>query len=166
MRTIEELKDDKGCLDANAIKLIIPYDYPFLMIDKVLSVDKNKIIAIKNVSADEWFFKGHFVNFPIMPGALIIEGLGQAATLLVRYNLEEHYKKDVLAYKIKEAKFSAPAFPGDQLRFEASLVGLDNRGAMVQGKVYVNENQIAEAILILAVVDKKEFRARHSPVYK
>ena len=71
------------------------------MIDKVLSLDKNKIVAIKNVTANEPFFKGHFAGFPIMPGALIIEGVGQAATLLLRYNLEEHHTKDVLAFRIK-----------------------------------------------------------------
>ena len=166
MKSIDEMKNEKGELDMNAIKQIIPYEHPFLMIDKVLSLDKNKIVALKNISADEWFVKGHFSGFPIMPGALIIEGLGQAATLLVRYNLEEHYTKDVLAFKIKEAKFSAPAFPGDQLKYEAALMGQDDRGAMLQGKVICNEKVIAEAMLMLAVVDKKEFRSQHSPVFK
>ena len=65
MKKIDDLKDEKGNLDSNAIKQIIPYEYPFLMIDRVISLDKNKIVTIKNVTADEWFFKGHFSGFPI-----------------------------------------------------------------------------------------------------
>lgn len=166
MKKIDDLKDEKGNLDSNAIKQIIPYEYPFLMIDRVTSLDKNKIVTIKNVTADEWFFKGHFSGFPIMPGSLIVEGLGQAATLLVRYNLENHYEKEILAYKIKEAKFTAPIFPGDQVKYEVVLMGQDDRGAMLQGKVIVNEKTIAECMLMLAVVDRKEFRSKYSPVYK
>jgi 3-hydroxymyristoyl/3-hydroxydecanoyl-(acyl carrier protein) dehydratase len=166
MKGIDDLKDEKGCLDSNAIKQIIPYEYPFLMIDRITSLDKNKAVAIKNVTADEWFFRGHFSGFPIMPGALIIEGMGQAATLLVRYNLENHHTKDVLAFRIKEAKFSAPAFPGDQLKYEVALMGQDERGALLQGKVIKEEKTIAEASLMLAVVDRKEFRAQHSAAYK
>ena len=128
MKNIDDLKDEKGCLDMNALKQIIPYDYPFLMIDRVELLEKDKIVAIKNVSANEEFFKGHFAGFPIMPGALIIEGMGQAATLLIRYNLENHYEKDVLAYKIKDAKFKEPVFPGMQLKYELALMGQDERG--------------------------------------
>lgn len=166
MKTIDELKNEKGEIDSNAIKQIIPYDRPFLMIDKVLSLEKNKIIAIKNTTANEEFFKGHFAGFPIMPGALIIEGMGQAATLLVRYNLENHWEKDVLAYKIREAKFSAPTFPGDQLKYEIVLVGQDERGALMNAKAIVNDKVVAEAGMMLAVVDRKEFRAKASPVYR
>ncbi len=166
MKKIDDLKDEKGCLDMNAIKQIIPYEYPFLMIDKVLTIDKNKIVAIKNISTNEAWIKGHFAGFPIMPGALIIEGIGQAGTLLVRYNLEDHYTKDVLAYRIKEAKFSAPAFPGDQLKYEIALMGQDERGALLQAKAIKEEKVVAEATLMLAVVDRKEFRSQHSAAFK
>lgn len=166
MKNIDELKNDKGELDSNAIKRIIPYDNPFLMIDRIVSLDKNKITAIKNISVHEGYVKGHFSGFPIMPGALIVEGMGQAATLLVRYNLEDHHTKDVLAFRIKEAKFSAPAFPGDQLKYEVAMVGQDERGALLQAKAIKDEQVIAEATLMLAVVDKKEFRAKHSAAFK
>jgi len=166
MKTIDELKNEKGEIDINGIKQIIPYDYPFLMVDKVLSLDKKKIIAIKNVAANEEYFKGHFVGFPILPGALMVEGLGQSATLLVRYNLENHYEKEILAYKIKETKFSAPVFPGDTMKYEVALMGQDDRGAMLQGKISVNDKTVAECSLMLAVVDRKEFRSKYSSVYK
>lgn len=166
MKTIDELKNEKGEIDSNAIKQIIPYERPFLMIDRVLSLDKSKVIAIKNTSANEEFFKGHFAGFPIMPGALIIEGMGQAGTLLVRYNLDNHWEKEVLAYKIKEAKFSAPTFPGDQLKYEITLLGKDERGALLSGKATVNDKLVAEATMMVAVVDRREFRSQASPVYK
>ncbi len=166
MKTIDELKNEKGEIDSNAIKQIIPYEKPFLMIDRVLSLDKSKIVAIKNTSVNEDFFKGHFAGFPIMPGALIIEGMGQAATMLIRYNIENHWEKDVLAYKIKEAKFHAPTFPGDQLKYEIALLGQDERGGLVSAKAYVGDKVVAEAQMMLAVVDRKEFRSKASPVYK
>jgi beta-hydroxyacyl-ACP dehydratase FabZ len=166
MKTIDELKSENGEIDSNAIKQIIPYERPFLMIDKVLSLEKNKVVAIKNTTVNEEFFKGHFAGFPIMPGALIVEGMGQAATLLIRYNLENHWEKDVLAYKIREAKFIAPTFPGDQLKYEVVLVGQDERGALVNAKALVNDKTVAEAGMMLAVVDRKEFRGRASPVYR
>ena len=166
MKTIDELKNEKGEIDSNAIKQIIPYDRPFLMIDRVISLDKSKIVAIKNTSANEEFFKGHFAGFPIMPGALIVEGMGQAATLLMRYNIDNHWEKDVLAYKIKEAKFNAPAFPGDTIKYEIALLGQDERGGLVSAKAFVNDKVVAEAQMMLALVDRKEFRAKASPVYK
>jgi len=166
MRTIDDLKNEKGEIDSNGIKQIIPYEYPFLMIDRVISLEKNKIVAIKNVTANEEFFKGHFVGFPIMPGALMVEGIGQAATLLARYNIENHYEKEVLAYKIKEAKFSSPTLPGDVLRYEVAMMGMDERGALFQAKAFVENKQVAECSLALAVVNRREFRAKHSPVFK
>ncbi len=166
MKSIDELKNEKGEIDSNAIKQIIPYERPFLMIDKVLSLEKNKIVAIKNTTVNEDFFKGHFSGFPIMPGALMIEGMGQAATLLLRYNIPNHHEKDVLAFKIKEAKFSSPTFPGDQIKYELALLGQDERGGMFTGKAIVNEKVVAEAQMMLAVVDRKEFRAKASPVFK
>ncbi|MBW2979847.1 3-hydroxyacyl-ACP dehydratase FabZ [Candidatus Woesearchaeota archaeon] len=166
MRKIDDLKDEKGCLDMNALKQIIPYEYPFLMIDRVEILEKNKIVAIKNVTANEEFFKGHFAGFPIMPGALIVEGMGQAGTLLVRYNLENHYEKDVLAYKIREAKFKEPVFPGMQIKYELALMGQDERGAMLTAVASVNGKEVAEAQMMLAVVSRRDFRSKYSPVYK
>ena len=166
MKKIDDLKNEKGEIDVNAIKQIIPYDYPFLMVDKVLSLDKKKVIAIKNVTANEEYFKGHFVGFPILPGALMVEGLGQVATLLVRYNIENHYEKEILAYKIKETKFSAPVLTGDTMKYEVALMGHDDRGAMLQGKISVDDKTVAECSLMLAVVDRKQFRSKYSSVYK
>ncbi|MBI2576404.1 3-hydroxyacyl-[acyl-carrier-protein] dehydratase FabZ [Candidatus Woesearchaeota archaeon] len=160
MATIDELKNSKGEIDAAGIMQIIPYNEHFLMIDRVISVDKDKIVAEKFADPQADFFKGHFAGFPIMPGALIVEGMGQAGTLLVRYTIEGHEKKDVLAYKISEAKFSAPTFPGDTLRYEIKLLGKDDRGALLAATATVKGKPVAEARMMLAVVEKESFRAK------
>ena len=134
----------------------------FLFVDKVLSLTSSKIIAIKSITGKEDFLKGHFVDFPIMPGALTVEGMGQAATLLARSNIPNHHEKDVLAYKLKEVKFSAPILPGDEVRFDIDLIAQDERGAILQGKAFVKEAIVAEALIMLAIVNKEEFRTKFS----
>lgn len=160
MSHINELKNNKGEIDTESIKKILPYDKPFLFLDKVLSLRDNKIVAIKDLTGSEDFFKGHFVGFPIMPGALTVEGIGQTATLLVRSNIPNHEEKDILAYKLKEVKFIAPIIPPEQVRFEVDLIAQDERGAIVQGKAFVKDTLVAEALLMLAIVNKVEFRTK------
>ncbi|MDP3766059.1 MAG: 3-hydroxyacyl-[acyl-carrier-protein] dehydratase FabZ [Nanoarchaeota archaeon] len=162
MDQINELKNEKGEIDVEGIKKIIPYGKPFLFIDKVLSLSNNRIVAIKDLTGKEEFFKGHFVDFPIMPGALTVEGMGQTATLLIRGNIPNHQEKDILAYKLKEVKFMAPILPKDQVRFEVDLIAQDERGAVLQGKAFVRDNLVAEALLMLAIVNKAEFRAKYA----
>ncbi len=162
MESIDQLKDKNGELDAESIKKIIPYEEPFLFIDRVLKLDKKTIVATKEVKGNEDYFKGHFRDFPIMPGALIVEGLGQAATLLIRYNLPNHEEKDVLAYKIRGAKFFRPTFPGHTLRFEAKLIFMLKNIAFVNGKVFRGEKLVSKVKMVLAVVDRKSFRERYS----
>jgi len=162
MDQINELKNDKGEIDKDGIKKIIPYQEPFLFIDKVISLSNNRIVAIKDLTGNEDFFKGHFVDFPIMPGALTVEGMGQAATLLARSNITNHYEKDVLAYKLKEVKFMAPIMPPEQVRFEVELIAQDERGAILQGKSFIKEELVAEALLMLTIVNKAEFRAKYT----
>ena len=157
----EELKNNKGEIDLENIKKVIPYDAPFLFIDKVTLLTPNRIIAVRDLSEKEDFFQGHFVGFPIMPGALTIEGLGQASTLLVRSNINDHQEKDVLAYKLKEVKFMAPVFPGQQLRFEMDLIAQDERVAILKGKAFANDKLVAEALLMLAIVNKNDFRSKN-----
>ncbi len=158
---LSELKNEKGEINTEGIIKIIPYDKPFLFIDNVLSLTNNRIVATKDLTGKEDFFKGHFVDFPIMPGALTVEGIGQAATLLVRSNIPNHQEKDILAYKLKEVKFIAPILPPSQIRFEVDLIAQDERGAILQGKAFVKEALVAEALLMLAIVNKEEFRAKY-----
>jgi|TARA_B100001964_G_scaffold225932_1_gene274258 3-hydroxymyristoyl/3-hydroxydecanoyl-(acyl carrier protein) dehydratase len=162
MKSIDSFKDKKGQIGTKNIKKIIPYEKPFLFIDKVLRLDKREIVAIKNIRSDEDYFKGHFKGFPIMPGALIVEGLGQAATLLVRYNIKNQEQKDVLAYKIRSAKFYRPTFPGHTLRFEAKLIFMFKKIAFVNGKVFRKDKMVSKVKMVMAIVNKKSFRGRYS----
>ncbi|MFH0868060.1 MAG: 3-hydroxyacyl-[acyl-carrier-protein] dehydratase FabZ [Candidatus Woesearchaeota archaeon] len=161
MKSIDKFKNCKGEIDVNGIKKIIPYDKPFLMMDRILKLSKKEIVAIKNVNAKEDYFKGHFKGFPIMPGALIIEGLGQAATMLIRYNIKNHEDYDILAYKISGAKFFRPTFPGHTLRFEAKLIFMFKKIAFVNGKAFRKDKLVSKARMVLAIVDKKQFRGRY-----
>lgn len=162
MGSIDSYKDEQGRIGRENITKIIPYGESFLYIDRVLKLEKKSIIAEKDVRKDEYWAEGHFKNFPIMPGALIVEGLGQAATMLVRYNLDDHEKYEVLAYKIKSAKFSRPTFPGHTLRFEAKLTFKFGMAWFVSGSVYRGEKLVAKARMVLAVVEKEKFRGRPS----
>ena len=162
MQEIDNLKDKDGGISRENIKKIIPYDDPFLLIDHVSSLSKKEIVATKNVKADEYYLKGHFKDFPIMPGALIVEGLGQAATLLIRYNIPDHLAKDILAYKIRSAKFFRPTFPGHTLTFKCRLTWMLKKVAFVNGEVSRKEKLVSKVKMVLAIVDKKQFRERYS----
>lgn len=160
MSQIDSLKNDKGEIETGNIKRIIPYDAPFLFIDKVLSLSSSRIVAVKKLTGKEDFFKGHFVGFPIMPGALTVEGMGQAATLLARYNIINHQEKDVLAYKLKDVAFKSPILPGNEVRFEVEVIAQDERGAVMKGNAVVKDAVVAEAYFVLAIVNRADFRAK------
>jgi 3-hydroxymyristoyl/3-hydroxydecanoyl-(acyl carrier protein) dehydratase len=162
MSEFKQFENAKGEIEKENIKKIIPYEDPFLFIDKVISLSSTRIVALKGLSGKEDFFKGHFAGFPIMPGALTVEGMGQAATLLARGNIKNHQEKEVLAYRLKEVKFSAPIFPGDTIRYEVELVAQDERGAIAKGAAFAGESIVAEALMMLAIVNKADFRAKHN----
>tara|TARA_Y100000310_G_C20503218_1_gene725068 strand:+ start:281 stop:778 length:498 start_codon:yes stop_codon:yes gene_type:complete len=162
MNSIDSCKNELGEIEKENIKKIIPYEDSFLYIDKVTQLDKKKITATKDVRNDEYWVKGHFANFPIMPGALIVEGLGQAATMLVRYNIENHEQKEVLAYKIRSAKFFRPTFPGHKLRFEVKLKFKFKMAWFVSGIAYRGEKEVSKVKMVLAVVDRDKFRRRYA----
>ncbi len=161
MNSIDSYKNELGQISREDIKKIMPYGDSFLYVDNVEELTKKKIVATKEVKDDEYWAEGHFKGFPIMPGALIMEGFGQAATMLVRYNLENHESKDVLAYKIRNAKFFRPTLPGHTLRFEVKLRFKFKMMWFVSGTVYRKEKEVAKVKMILAVVDKAKFRGRY-----
>lgn len=160
MSSIDMFKNEHGEIERDNIKKIIPYEDPFLMIDKVIRINNKEIVAEKTVRPEEEYLKGHFKDFPIMPGALIVEGLGQAATMLVRYNTPDHEKKDILAYKISNAKFFRPTFPGHTIRFEIKQTFKFKLLSFFTGKVFRGEKLVANVKIVLATVDKDKFRSR------
>ena len=146
-------------MDKEEIKEAISYGDNFLFLDEIIKIEKNRITAVKEFTGEEFFFKSHFAGFPIMPGTLVVEGLGQAAAALIRNSIENHKDKDILLYSIKEFRFYNPLFPKNKIRYIVELKYIDEKYAIVDGKVFdEKEILIAEGMLILAIVDKKEFR--------
>ncbi len=140
--------------DLMAIRDILPHRYPFLLVDRILELDGNRIVGLKNVTANEPFFQGHFPQKPVMPGVLIIECMAQVAGVLIGKLVEDSHKKLMLLASIDGAKFRAPVEPGDQLRIEAEITNMRRTAAKVTGKAFVDGKLVAEAELMCAVVDR------------
>jgi beta-hydroxyacyl-ACP dehydratase FabZ len=140
--------------DLMAIRGILPHRYPFLLVDRIIEMDGDRIVGIKNVSANEPFFQGHFPEKPVMPGVLIIECMAQVAGVLIGKRVEDSHKKLMLLASIDSAKFRRPVEPGDQLRIEAEITNLRRTAAKVSGKAFVDGKLVAEADLMCAVIDR------------
>ncbi|WP_297521276.1 3-hydroxyacyl-ACP dehydratase FabZ [uncultured Clostridium sp.] len=128
-------------LGIKEIKEILPHRYPFLLVDKVELIEEGKkIIAYKNVTANEEFFQGHFPNHPVMPGVLIVEALAQAGAIAL-LTMDEYKGKLPLFAGINKARFKKQVQPGDVLRLEVEIiklrgpVGIGKATATVDGKV-------------------------------
>ena len=137
-------------MDIKEIMEIIPHRYPFLLIDKVEHLEDNKIIAIKNVTINEYFFQGHFPIEPVMPGVLIIEALAQtgAVALLKR---EEFKGKIAYVGGINNAKFRRKVIPGDTLKLEVELTRIRGSAGIGKGIAYVDGKKVCEAELTFMV---------------
>src|SRR5215470_4080590 len=105
-------------LDINEIRAILPHRYPFLLVDRIIEMEPERIVGIKNVTLNEPFFQGHFPEFPVMPGVLIVEAMAQAGGVLVLKSIAERESKLVLLVAIENARFRRPVVPGDTLRLE------------------------------------------------
>src|SRR6202035_4128213 len=122
----------KTRLDIVDIFHILPHRFPFLLIDRVIEIQRNhRIVAIKNVTINEPFFAGHFPNLPIMPGVLIVEAIAQAGGALLLTEVEDPKDKLNMFTRIERAKFRRPVVPGDQLRIEVTLKGWRPRLHMI-----------------------------------
>ena len=127
-------------MDINEIKKIIPHRYPFLLVDRIIECDfESRIVGIKNVTADEPFFQGHFPEFPVMPGVLIIEALAQTACILGLKILKLEGKASVFFTGIDAAKFRKPVVPGDQMRMELTKIKQRKSLFRFEGKAFVDD---------------------------
>ncbi len=140
------------------IRSLLPQKYPFLFIDRVVEFDEGKkIVCVKNVSGNEPVFVGHFPDFAIMPGVLIIEAMAQASIILFRKSLSTQQidKNTVfLLASVNNARFTKPVFPGDQLFIEIIVEKIVSKGAIVQATVKVDEKTVAKASLTFGIADK------------
>jgi 3-hydroxyacyl-[acyl-carrier-protein] dehydratase len=154
----------KTVLDIHDLLKILPHRYPFLLIDRVLELQrKERIVAIKNVTINEPFFMGHFPGLPIMPGVLIVEAIAQAGGALLLTEVEDRRDKVMVFTGIERAKFRRPVSPGDQLRLEVEVKGWRSvpgmTAAKMQGYAYVGEKRVAEAAVSCQLIDSSRGRA-------
>ncbi|MEE8340644.1 MAG: 3-hydroxyacyl-ACP dehydratase FabZ [Candidatus Neomarinimicrobiota bacterium] len=134
---------------------ILPQRYPFILIDRITNfVSGEKCTAIKNVTLNEPYFQGHFPSKPIMPGVLILESMAQAGAFLVLYNLEDPLSKGMFFSAVEKSKFRKPIVPGDQIKLEMKLLKFRLKTVKISGKAYVDNQLVAEAILLATLVDR------------
>lgn len=139
----------------------LPHRYPFLLVDRVVALDPGKsIVAIKNVTANESFFEGHFPEFKIMPGVLVVEAVAQAGGILLYHSIPDATKKLVVLSKLHDIKFRKIVVPGDQMRLEAEIVKSRARFATIRGRAIVDKEIVAEGEISAAIIDLEEANVR------
>ena len=148
-------ENKSGAMDIHQILAILPHRYPFLLIDRIVEIDRKKrIVALKNVTINEPFFAGHFPEKPIMPGVLVVEAMAQAGAVLLLTEFPDRNQKLVFFTGIERARFRRPVIPGDQLRIEVDVLSWRRIAGRMEGKVMVDGKLAAEAIISCAVVDR------------
>ena len=144
-------------LDINDIQKLLPHRYPFLLVDKVFHIDDKSIGAIKNISANEPQFTGHFPQEPVMPGVLLVEALAQAGGLVVLNGVDDPTEYSTYFLRIDNVRFKRKVVPGDTVQLEAHLIEPIRRGiAMMMGKAFVGGQLACEAQLMAQIVKKKK----------
>jgi UDP-3-O-[3-hydroxymyristoyl] N-acetylglucosamine deacetylase/3-hydroxyacyl-[acyl-carrier-protein] dehydratase len=142
--------------DITAIMDIIPHRYPFLLVDRITSIEEGKSIeGYKNVTINEPFFNGHFPGHPIMPAVLVVEAMAQVGGLLLLNSVEDPTHKLMYFMGIDNAKFRRPVTPGDRLDFKLTLLKIKGRTSKMHGEAYVDGQLVAEADLMAQVVDRR-----------
>jgi 3-hydroxyacyl-[acyl-carrier-protein] dehydratase len=145
-----------GALENAEIQRILPHRYPMLLIDRVLEVQRReRIVAVKNVTANEPFFMGHFPGFPIMPGVLIVEAMAQAGGALLLTEIPDRGNKLMVFTGIEKARFRRPVVPGDQLRIEVKVLAWRSTAVRMQGEITVGDKRVCEATVSCQLVPRQ-----------
>ena len=140
-------------LGQDEIQRLLPHRYPFLLVDRILEVEPGKrIVGIKNVTANEFFFQGHFPGRPIMPGVLIVESVAQVGGVLALLSVPDNQgNPSVFLMGIDKVRFRQPVVPGDQLRIEVETLRSGKKFWKMQGRAFVGETLVAEGEVMAAV---------------
>lgn len=146
------------------ITKFLPHRFPFLLVDRVVDIVPGKtIVALKNVTCNEQFFQGHFPEWKIMPGVLIIEALAQAGAILLFNSIPDPESKFIVLSKIDRAKFKRMVVPGDQLRLDVEWTRGKKRICQMKGKAFVEGELAAEAEIYASVLDVEDLKGKKSP---
>ena len=139
------------------IMKILPHRYPMLLVDRVLEIDPGKrIVCIKNVTANEQFFQGHFPGAPVMPGVLIVEAMAQCGAVMILRDIPDREKKLFLFGGVDKARFRRPVIPGDQLRIECEVLQRRSNSIKFRGTATVNGELVAEAEMLSVMVERPQ----------
>jgi 3-hydroxyacyl-[acyl-carrier-protein] dehydratase len=142
-------------MDILEIMSILPHRYPFLLIDRVVEIEpKQRIVAIKNVTFNEPHFQGHFPDYPIMPGVLMVEAIAQAGGALLLTEIPDRANKLMVFTGIDSAKFRRPVVPGDQVRIEVKVLNWRSTAVRMQGTATVEGKVVCEATVMCALVPR------------
>jgi beta-hydroxyacyl-ACP dehydratase FabZ len=141
-------------MNITEIMKLLPHRYPMLLVDRILEIQEKRIVGIKNVSANEQFFQGHFPGAPVMPGVLIVEAMAQCAAVLFLRDIEDRDKKLFLFGGVDKARFRKPVIPGDQLILECEVLARRANTVKVRGVAKVGDVVVAEADLLSVMVDR------------
>lgn len=142
-------------MDILEIMSILPHRYPFLLIDRVVELERRqRIVAIKNVTINEPHFQGHFPDYPIMPGVLMVEAIAQTGGALLLTEIPDRESKLMVFTGIENARFRRPVLPGDQLRIEVTVLNWRSRAVRMQGSITVDGKLVCDATVMCQVVPR------------
>ena len=142
-------------MDIQAIRDILPHRYPMLLVDRIEELEAERVVGVKNVTANEPFFDGHFPQYPVMPGVLIVEAMAQVAGVLVLSQIPDRHEKLVLLASVEQAKFRKPVRPGDQLRIEMKVSKRKATVAKMSGTACVDGVLVAEAEMLCKLANRE-----------